>query len=114
MSFSRRIMHIRRGPRLGDEPRNYINENQLTREEHEEIAQILNTVHDDFIKWAAPDSWTSNSDDMYRLRNLLGSVEPVGLQIDKMSDHEVAWGISKTPSSQAGFCSTRVGDQGSD
>ncbi|HEY2020132.1 hypothetical protein [Paraburkholderia sp.] len=90
MSFSRSVTYISRPWGFKDDLRRYANWKQLTREEQDEITQVLSVAHEHFVKWASPDSWTSSDSDMHQLRGLLGSVGPAGLQISEMDDHEVA------------------------
>ncbi|NIF76900.1 hypothetical protein F3J20_05720 [Paraburkholderia sp. Cy-641] len=62
---------------------------QLTREEQDEIKEVLRIAHEDFVKWFDPDSWTTNCADMHQLRHLLRSTDHT-LLIHIMSNHEVA------------------------
>jgi len=62
---------------------------QLTREELDEIKEVLRIAHEDFVKWFDPDSWTTSCADMHLLRHLLGSSDHT-LRIHMMSHHEVA------------------------
>ena len=62
---------------------------QLTREEQDEIKEVLRIAHEDFVKWFDPDSWTTNCADMHQLRHLLRRTDHT-LLIHIMSIHEVA------------------------
>jgi len=88
-------MYIRWPWSFNEDIQQYANGKQLTREEQDEIEQILKDAHESFVKSVCPDSWTSSADDMHQLRGLLASVDPVGLQISEMDDHEVAWAVHR-------------------
>ncbi|SMG54998.1 hypothetical protein [Paraburkholderia susongensis] len=81
---------------------------QFTREEQDDVKEVLKVAHEDFVRWARHASWTSSNSDMHSLRHLLRRTDYT-LRINMMSDREVVRAISeKLESGELIFVPSRV------
>ncbi|WP_233801315.1 hypothetical protein [Paraburkholderia sp. HP33-1] len=96
MRFSRNFMDIKEawGFRIASWWRGV--GGQLSREEHDELQEALQAARDDFLRWARPESWTSDAVEMDNLRRLLGRTNDAGRPpIYRMNNLQVARAICR-------------------